>query len=230
MMATSMGHSPHTPDELKEIYRNRFDEHLAYRNKVWRVLTLKFFSKLIPAHARVLDLGCGYGEFINNIHCAERFAMDMNPGAAQNLRKDITFIEQDCSQEWKLPAAYLDAVFTSNFFEHLPSKAALSDTLAHARRCLKPGGIIVAVGPNVRFVGGAYWDFWDHYLPLTNEALAEVLRLHSFQVVSSLPRFLPYTMVNRRAVPMLLVSIYLKLPFLWRILGKQFLVIGRKVA
>src|SRR5439155_26498708 len=116
MMATSMSKCPHSPDELKEIYRNRFDEHMAYRNKVWQVLTSKFFSKLSPSHARVLDLGCGYGEFINNIHCAEKFAMDMNPGAAQNLRKDITFIEQDCSQEWKLPAGYLDAVFTSNFF------------------------------------------------------------------------------------------------------------------
>jgi hypothetical protein len=42
------------------------------------------------------------------------------------------------------------------------------------------------------------------------------------------PRFIPYTMVNRRRLPMLLVSLYLAMPPLWRIWGKQFLVIGRK--
>src|ERR1035441_7917999 len=85
-----MGGSPHSPSELKVIYGNRFDEHMAYRNEVWQVLTSKFFSKLIPPSAAVLDLGCGYGEFINNISCAKKYAMDMNPGAAQRLAKGIT--------------------------------------------------------------------------------------------------------------------------------------------
>jgi SAM-dependent methyltransferase len=222
--------APHSPKELEQIYQHRFGEHMAYRNKVWKVLTSKFFSKLIAPDASILDLGCGYGEFINNIQAAKKFAMDMNPGSAQRLNRDITHIEQDCSTEWKLPAGDLDAVFTSNFFEHLPSKAALSDTLAQARRCLKEGGLVIAIGPNVRFVGGAYWDFWDHHLPLTNETLSEVLRLHGFRILSSVPRFLPYTMVNQRAVPMLLVALYLKLPFLWRFMGRQFLVVAQKVA
>src|SRR5207249_4430949 len=93
----SMSDCPHSPEELRQIYGNRFDEHMQYRNQVWQVLTAKFFSKLIPADARVLDLGCGYGEFINNIQCAERLAMDMNPAAAQRLHKGIAFIEQDSS-------------------------------------------------------------------------------------------------------------------------------------
>jgi SAM-dependent methyltransferase len=223
-----MSSPPHSPDELKTIYSNRFDEHIAYRNAVWQILTSEFFSKLIPPGANVLDLGCGYGEFINNINCAKKYAMDMNPGAALRLARGVSFLEQDCSREWALPESHLDAVFSSNFFEHLPSKTALSDTLAQAHRCLKPGGVIIAMGPNVRFVGGAYWDFWDHHLPLTDEALGEALRLHGFQIISSVPKFIPYTMVNRRAVPLYLISIYLKVPLLWRIMGKQFLVIGRK--
>src|SRR5262249_7598304 len=134
----------------------------------------------------------------------------------------------DCSKLWDLPESYLDTVFTSNFFEHLPSKPALADTLAQASRCLKKGGLLIAVGPNVRHVGGAYWDFWDHHLPLTNDTLAEALRLHGFKIAASIPRFLPYTMVNRRPVPMALVSMYLKIPLAWRFFGKQFLVVGQK--
>jgi SAM-dependent methyltransferase len=220
--------SVHTARELEKIYSNRFDEHVAYRNQVWRVLTSQYFSRFIKGDARVLDLGCGYGEFINNIQCSEKLAMDMNPAVPSRLQPGVRFLQQDCSLLWDLPDLYLDAVFTSNFFEHLPSKAALSDTLAQAFRCLKNDGLLIAIGPNVRLVGGAYWDFWDHHLPLSNETLAEALRLFGFQIVSSLPRFLPYTMVNRRPVPMALVSLYLKLPLLWRFFGKQFLVIGRK--
>ena len=86
----------------------------------------------------------------------------------------------------------------------------------------------MAVGPNVRLVGGAYWDFWDHHVALTHETLAEAFRLHGFAIETSVARFLPYTMVNRRAVPMLAVSLYLKIPLFWRLFGKQFLVVGRK--
>jgi SAM-dependent methyltransferase len=220
----------HSPTELQAIYQNRFDQRLVYRNRVWQILVSKFFSKLIRPDTRVLDLGCGYGEFINNISCSEKFAMDMNPSAAHRLSNDVTFIEQDCTSEWRVPADYFDVVFTSNFFEHLPSKTALSATISQVRRCLRQGGIIIAMGPNVRFVGGAYWDFWDHHIPLTDAALVEVLSLNGFVVVSSIPRFLPYTMVNQRATPTMLVSIYLKLPLLWRFMGKQFVVVGRKVA
>ncbi len=70
----------------------------------------------------VLDLGCGYGEFINTIRCRNKYAMDLNPDAPRFLSQDITFLHQDCSRRWQLPDASLDVVFTSNFFEHLPDK------------------------------------------------------------------------------------------------------------
>ena len=133
--------------------------------------------------------------------------MDMNPGAAKHLKPGVTFIEQDCSADWKLPEASLDVVFTSNFFEHLPTKKAFWDTLGQVRRSLKKDGKIIAVGPNVRLVGGAYWNFWDHHLPLTEETMTEALRLQGFRVEQSVAAFLPYTMVNKRSVPMSLVSL-----------------------
>jgi SAM-dependent methyltransferase len=142
----------------------------------------------------------------------------------------VNFIEQDCSLPWPLPDNSLDVVFTSNFFEHLPSKELLGATLQQARRCLKPSGRIIALGPNIRFVGGAYWDFWDHHLALTDSSLAEIMHVQGFQIEQVIDRFLPYTMVNQRTVPSALVSMYLKVPLAWRILGKQFLVMGQKVA
>ena len=223
-----MSQAPHDSKELKKIYGRRFDEHIAYRDQVWKLLTSNFFSKYVSPEDRVLDLGCGYGEFINNIRCGSKVAMDMNPGARERLRPGIDFIEQDCSQPWDLPENSLDLIFTSNFFEHLPSKNTLSETLAQAYRSLRKGGRIIALGPNARFIGGAYWDFWDHHLPLTDTALGEGLAIHGFTVEECIDRFLPYTMVNRRRFPSILVSLYLKFPVMWRLFGKQFLVVGRK--
>src|SRR4051794_15512450 len=216
-------------NELQAIYDRRFNAHIAYRKKVWHVLVSNFFSKFIPPDGSILDVGCGYGEFINQVTCKKKYALDLNTRAREHLSKDVTFIEQDCSMRWPLPDNSLDVVFTSNFFEHLPSKEALRATIEQARRCLKFGGQIIALGPNIRFVGGAYWDFWDHHLALTDSSLAEIMQLQGFQLERVIDRFLPYTMVNQRTVPAFLVSMYLKVPIAWRIVGKQFLVIGRKV-
>ena len=123
---------------------------------------------------------------------------------------------------WALPDQVLDLVFTSNFFEHLPDKAALARTLAETRRCLKPGGRLVALGPNIKFLPGQYWDFWDHYLPLTELSLAEGLAAAGFSLERAVARFLPYTMSAGPRYPLALLRLYLRLPVLWRVFGRPF--------
>ncbi len=190
------------------------------------MLTDKFFQKFIKPTDVVLDLGCGYGEFINQISCGKKFGMDLNPESPGHLDREVRFLQQDCSKAWETPAETLDIVFTSNFFEHLPSKEALGKTLEQARRCLKPGGKLIALGPNIKFIPGAYWDFWDHYLPLTELSLSEGLRNHGFEVELCLPKFLPYTMVNAPQYPIFLLRAYLAAPPLWKIFGRQFLLVA----
>lgn len=220
--------TPFGGEDLEEIYRLRFAASQAYRNRVWQVLTAQFFQRYIPSGATVLDLGCGYGEFINNIRCGKKIAMDLNQAAIERLNKDVLFLRQSCSADWQVADRSLDTVFTSNFFEHLPDKNALSLTLQQAARCVKPGGRILCLGPNIKFLPGRYWDFWDHHLPLTELSLKEGLETHGFEVSECLARFLPYTMINAPQYPVVLISLYLKLPWVWRILGRQFLVVGRR--
>jgi len=214
-------------DALSEQYRRRFAATRDYRDAVWRLLVERCFQRWVGPAERVLDLGCGWGEFSRHIRAGSRFAMDLNPDAAALLDPGVHFLRQDCAAPWPLAAASLDVVFSSNFLEHLPDKAAVAATLGEARRCLAPGGRIVLVGPNLRHTGGAYWDFWDHHVPLTERSLAELLTLCGFRVEQALPRFLPYTMSQGRNPPLALVALYLRLPWLWPLLGKQFLVVGR---
>lgn len=223
-----MSSLPHSPAELTKIYRARFDSRSSYRNSVWKVLTGNYFARFVPPDAAVLDLGCGYGEFINNVKCGRKFGMDLNPASKSNLNPDVTFLEQDCCKTWSVPSESLDVVFTSNFLEHLPDKRTLFDTVAEAYRCLKPAGCLIAMGPNIKYTHGAYWDFYDHYLALTELSLKEVLELRGFHVDRAIGRFLPYTMVNRPRFPTFLLALYLKLSVAWPLFGKQFLVIATK--
>lgn len=213
---------------LKKEYELRFSGMTEYRDGVWRILCSDFFSKYVDPDARVLDVGAGWGEFINNITAADKFAMDLNPETGDRLTGATTFLHQDCSQEWAIESNSLDVVFTSNFLEHLPDKPSLERTISQAYRCLRPNGVIICLGPNIRYVQGAYWDFWDHHVPLTEMSLSEVLKLNQFRIESSIARFLPYSMSAGKTPPLLLVKLYLKMSFIWPLFGKQFLVIGRK--
>jgi hypothetical protein len=98
--------------------------------------------------------------------------------------------------------------FHEQFFEHLPDKASLGRTLDEVKRCLKSaaGGRLTAMGPNIKGTGGAYWDFWDHYLPLTEQSLGEALENRGFQIKTRLRSFLPYTMAGKRPVPAFMVK------------------------
>jgi len=219
---------PESANDLRRLYSARFKETADYRSRVWKILTKRFFSRWIDPGDTVLDLGCGYGEFINHVPAGRKLAMDMNPDSESHLADGIEFIRQDCSETWRIQDATLDHVFTSNFFEHLPGKDHLKKTLTEALRCLKPGGLLIAMGPNIKYLPGLYWDFFDHHTILTESSLAEVLTLCGFEPETVIARFLPYTLVNAARPPLLLLPAYLSLPFLWWIKGRQFLVIARK--
>jgi len=219
-----------TNAQLAELYRQRFKGLGEYRFEVWKRLVTEFFEpQLMRSIESVLDLGAGHGEFISHSSAPKRMAMDLNPDMAEILADTgIVTFQHECTTSWPIPPESLDVVFSSNLLEHLSSKDAVELTVRNAFEAIKPGGRIILLGPNVRYVPGLYWDYWDHHIPLTERSVAELLWLTGFDVTTMIPRFLPYSMSGRRPPPPWTVSVYLKLPILWRLLGKQFLVVGEK--
>lgn len=213
------------PERLQRLYRLRFDDaSREARKRIWRVLVESFFQKFVAPSAAVLDLGCGFGEFLNPLRCAKRTGVDLNPETPRSLEAGIEFHAADVRNLPMLPDGSFDVVFTSNLMEHLPSKDDVERMLREARRVLKSGGQFIALGPNLRYLPGEYWDFWDHLTPITDRSLAEALGALEFNVVEQRARFLPYT--TRSALPQApwLVWLYLKIPLAWPILGRQFLL------
>lgn len=216
--------------ELKSLYRHRFStDELPAKNRIWQVLCSQYFQPLIGRDdATILDLACGYGEFINNIRAGQKLAIDLNPDSPSAVGKDVEFHAVPSTALAPIATCSVDVVFTSNFFEHLPDKAALSTTLREVHRVLKPGGKIIAMGPNIRYVPGAYWDFIDHHLPLSERSLCEALALENLEPIQVIDRFLPYTTQSKLPKGPAFVRAYLAFPLAWRLLGKQFLVVARK--
>jgi len=219
-----------TAPQLARLYERRFAGREAYRQAVWCVLCQEFFSRWISPDATVLDLGAGNCEFINAVTARRRLALDLNPQTALKAATGIEVWLRNCAEPWLVEAGSVDVIFTSNFFEHLPAKPDLSATLAQAHRALRAGGTLLAIGPNVRYTGGAYWDFWDHHIPLTDRSLSEALEQAGFRVTKSVPRFLPYTMSGGATYPFLFLKAYLRLPLLWRLFGQQFFIVAVKPA
>ena len=233
-LAGILEHKMKGPDDsqelaLQRIYDARFAGKTGYRTKIWQVLA-PYFGQWFPATGSVLDLGAGYCEFINNASAGVKYAMDLNPDINKRAAQGIVAMHQDCAAPWALPDNELDAVFTSNFLEHLPNKDAVRAVLSNAYRCLKPGGRFIAMGPNIKFIPGAYWDFFDHYVELTELSLAEALTNCGYEIEQAVARFLPYTMSHGRQYPAWMLQLYLAMPVVWPIFGKQFLVIGRKTS
>jgi hypothetical protein len=83
------------------------------------------------------------------------------------------------------------------------------------------------MGPNFKYAWKQYFDFADHRLALTHITVLEHLAASGFEVESVWPRFLPYSFTGRLPARPELTRLYLKVPFAWQVLGKQFLVVGR---
>lgn len=218
-----------TDSGLQSIYRHRFSE-TARRSKdgIWRVVVQDFFQRWIRPTDHVLDIGCGYGEFLNHVRCARRVGIDLNPDSKDALDPGIEFHPGDVRNLSFLPDATVDVAFTSNLMEHLPSKVDVETMVREARRVLKPGGHFIALGPNLRFLTGEYWDFWDHSTPITDRSLVELLENVELEVVDCRPKFLPYTTRSSLPQALWMVRAYLRVPLVWSLLGKQFLIRARK--
>jgi SAM-dependent methyltransferase len=217
-----------SPDGInyERLYTYRFrGVDQAARQAVWREIA-RYAHARMGAPQRVLDPGAGRGEFITAVPAAERWGIDLvSQGVPESA--GVKMIISDI-MDAALPSDYFDGVFLSNFLEHLPGQNTVAAVLGKLHAAMEPGGRIAVIGPNFRYCAREYFDCADHTVILTHVAAAEHLHAAGFGVTAVVPRFLPYSFRGLLLPSPLLTRTYLRTPVLWRLLGKQFLVVARK--
>ena len=171
--------------ELKSLYANRFEaDTWQKRNTMWKILCEEFFNRYVKSSDDVLDLAAGYCDFINNIAApnggtsrGRRIAVDLNPDVKDHAAEFVEVHNVPAQKLDFLGDSSLDAVFASNFFEHVRDKEEILDILRECLRVLKPGGKLMLLQPNIKYLPGEYWDFFDHYTPLTEKSMCEALSI-----------------------------------------------------
>ena len=211
--------------DVKRLYNSRFTTfERVKKNELWKILCHDFLQKFVNTEDTVLDIGAGNCEFINNIVCNRRIALDLNRDLFKNADKGIETILAPVKNLKKLfNTNSLDVIFMSNFLEHLDTKEEVYRLLLESFQILKKKGRLLIMQPDINLVGGEYWDFFDHKVPITFLSLVEATKTIGFKLKYSRYPFLPYT-TKTKFLPLnsLLFKIYLKIRLLQYFFGKQF--------
>ena len=191
---------------------------------LWGTLWRHHFSAIVAPSACVLDLGCGYGEFINSVDARRRIALDCWDGFPRFLTSGIEAIVANVTDLDRLQDGVVDFAFASNLFEHL-TQADFATTLAALRRKLSPEGTLNILQPNYRYAYREYFDDYTHVAVYSHASLADFLVANGYRVIEARPRFLPLTIKSRLPVHPALIAAYLKSPI--KPLAKQMFLRAR---
>ena len=196
-----------------------FDER---REVLWRTLCEYYFNKLVRPEFHVLELGAGYGHFINNIRCSHKSAIDQWPGLLRYVKPPVNVAVGSVTDLGFVADGSVDFAFASNLFEHL-TQAEFSATLAEMKKKFKPGGTLNILQPNYRLAYREYFDDYTHVSVYSDVSLCDFLCANGFSVIECIPGFLPFSIKSTSApVRPWLIRLYLSLP--WKVLAKQMFI------
>jgi SAM-dependent methyltransferase len=194
------------------------------RDVLWRTLWQGYFRARVPENGCVLDLGSGYGQFINNVTARRRIAIDAWEGFPNYLEPGIEAIVGNVTDLSKIEDGSVDYAFASNLFEHLTQKD-FAEVLAALRSKLSADGTLTILQPNYRYAYREYYDDYTHVSVYSDVSLTDFLLANDFETIEVKPRFLPLTIKSRLPVWPILIKLYLRSPT--KPLGKQMLVTAR---
>ena len=182
---------------LSVVYDEKSHPYSDYPKKLCAYLFQSFgFEKGM----RMLEPGCGRGEFLKNFKDLglDVVGVDASPEAiafVDGLDIKLCDIENE-----KLPFNdnTFDVIYSKSFIEHLyyPEKY-----LEEAYRVLKPNGILLTLVPDWESNYKIYFDDFTHRTPFTQMALTDAYKMYGFKEVRvfkfrQLPIVWKYPIIN----------------------------------
>jgi SAM-dependent methyltransferase len=205
-------------------FETRFVEDKS-RTKVWKAIN-EYLQKYIAEDSCVLDLGCGYGDFIKGIKANSKFAIDLNQNLFSNFSdSNVKFTAQSILEQFPYSEHTVDVVFASNLFEHFNDEE-LEVILSNIKRVLKPKGKLILLQPNIFYAYKEYWDDYTHKKAFSHVSLSDFLSSQDFNILDIFKKFIPFSLKSRLPKSYILTKLYLNSPF--KPFAKQMLVVAEK--
>ncbi|MGH7665467.1 MAG: methyltransferase domain-containing protein [Gemmatimonadaceae bacterium] len=216
---------------LSELYDAYFKTRFQFdprRDLVWKEVVRWIQRHYIAPGSRVLDLGAGYCNFINQVEARDKHAVDVFTEFPQYAAPGVNTHVGTCTDMHFLEDDSIDVAFASNLAEHL-ARADLILLLHELRRVLRLDGTLILMQPNFKYCSTTYFDDYTHVQIFTDASLLDFLEAYGFGVIHCFPRFMPVNMKStlRLRLPMLpqVVRMYLAMPF--KPFAGQMLMVSR---
>ncbi len=178
-------------DYVAVTYNEKDRPFTQYPDKLARYL---FFRYKLQKGNKILDLGCGRGEFLRGfIRCGlNGYGVDQST-IAKSVCPEAEILQSNLENE---PLPYydntFDIVFSKSVLEHFyyPEKLVME-----IYRIVNPGGLVIAMVPDWESIYKTFYEDYTHRTPFTVNSLKDILLINGFDDVK--------------------VEKFRQLPFLW---------------
>jgi O-antigen chain-terminating methyltransferase len=171
---------------------DHFDFAKAYRGDETAMnVRLEEYARIYGPVKRILDFGCGRGEFL--LMCSKlsigAYGVDRDPDMISYCKlQSLEAIEGDALQHLQeLPARSLDGIFSAQVVEHL-TPAEIVQLIRLASEKLKRGGKIIIETINPNTWSAMRWFYLDpsHSQPVPADMLRFFLEEANFEILDTL--------------------------------------------
>jgi len=198
---------------------------------------LRHASRTNNVKLKILDIGCGSGEFLANLSSKsfEKYGQEVNPQGLKMCRhRNIEVINKELNESG-LTADSFDVITMWHVLEHLDNPAQL---LMEAHRILKSNGVLIIATPNTDSFGFKYgmqnWFHLDsprHIILYNRKSVALLLTKAGFKIERFKNIFYDFPLdlfwsLRGSACRYFIYPLY---PLFKLISGETFLVVARKV-
>jgi len=183
------------PREIETFYPSEYTSFGENQGKLNAWITSTYakseasrFRREFGGQTRVLDVGCGAGDFLGALGGGNALGIESNPEAVAVARARGLKVKAGEFEKSDWPAEAFDVIRMNHSLEHFHSPQR---ALSKAWEALAPGGILVGETPNTdcldfkllgRFWGG--WHFPRHLWIFSRKSLTQLARKQGFRVKS----------------------------------------------